>query len=448
MRPGGRKVPSIVVIQERHVRHGENFKIFKVSCKSRREYISKFMSSRRVTYRCKSRKVRMGCMLKETTYKGSPLAISRLLLLEGLDKVFPTFEDLKSTNDNAKSSPSLSFFNLSDKRSDLGGSSAQLHYSLKGLVGPPPSSAQQMLDLTIEKKCSPESLPDFNLIFGSDTNDAEDFDSDDDDHEKMAVEVVIDSAPASSQQTDFTEEIHDHHNSSNIIVSLARMEKDLKQIVNAFEASRSRILPDLPNDEQLVDMAPNGHMPKNQDPKPSLSVPPIPLAMKRSLAGQQSLRCFGDILQPSIPPIQPGNNPSMNRPHLQAPSGSSPHIFNINRNLGGGGGQLPFRNLSSSRALCGIVEPSGSIPFFRVPGGCFMVIHATNQTTPFLHATFVTGCTNSLQFQQTQLPVYGSHQVVAIHLGPYRLNKEEIHGVFAFACGTKVYAPCTAGRYK
>lgn len=150
---------------------------------------------------------------EETTYKGSPLAISRLLILQGLDAPFPTFEELNRMDtiqmkqiqrDNTKTTSSLSYFNLSDKRPELGHSSHQvpplkLHYSLRGLVGAPPSSNSQMLDLTIEKKCSPESLSDFSLIFGSDTNDTEDFDSDDD-QEKASVEVVFDSTPSSNQQ--------------------------------------------------------------------------------------------------------------------------------------------------------------------------------------------------------------------------------------------------------
>ncbi|XP_045479072.1 uncharacterized protein LOC123684023 [Harmonia axyridis] len=409
MKPVGKKVPSVVVIQERHVRHGENFKLFKVSCRRRREYITKFMSTRRVTYRCKSRKVKIGCGVKETFYKGSPIAISRLLHLQGLDDRFPTFEELNTLNGK----------------------------QTQGLMGP-----TAKMDLTIEKKCTSDSLSDFQLIFGSDTNEGEDFESDDE--EQTTVEVVFDSAAPSNSKAEDDAEPPDNN---KMIVSLARMEKGIKQIINAFEASQNKMPSDIFNEDRPIGAAPTPRLLRNPcDPKPSLYVPTIPLSSRKTQGGgSRSARAFEDILQSTTSSTVNGRHsqPTNLQIHIPPTPPGNQYVLNSG-SLGGGGNQLPFRNVSASRTLCGLMEPSGSIPFFRVPGGCFMVIHATNQTTPFLHATFVTGCSNALQFQQIQLPVYNSHQIVAIHLGPYRLCRDEINGVFAFACGTKIYSPCNA----
>ncbi|KAK9870293.1 hypothetical protein WA026_006380 [Henosepilachna vigintioctopunctata] len=240
------RLPSVVVIQERHIKYGERFKIVKVNNRRRREYVSKFLSAKKFTFRFKSKQVVIGRKTKELRYKGSPLAISRLLLLDGFKDPFPHFgqnsktcESIGSEKREADSAtsptalnPPLSFFNLSDRRPTTTTSKRDSAEISVGSASTPNIAICPQVDLS----CLPQRLSDFHLLFGSDTADS---DEDSDAGEDELIMVEVDDTILSSQNNTDKKQQNAMNN------TIKKIEKDVKHIAaslrDAMEAAAQKL---------------------------------------------------------------------------------------------------------------------------------------------------------------------------------------------------------------
>ncbi|KAL3267262.1 hypothetical protein HHI36_011395 [Cryptolaemus montrouzieri] len=371
-------IPSVVIIQERHMKHGENFIVFKVNNRNRREYITKFMSFRRMTYHYKTKSVVIGRRKKELRYKGSPFSISRLLLLDGLGDPFPTIsgsagEVIRGGTGNKN--PSVSFFNLSDiknpttprkvptgfsvgtasKQSDrssygnrdginsvVTGFSAETSKENNAQAKSNPSNSRLsnlLTDHEIDVTSSFQTLVDFNFLFGSDALDFKDFrDSDRDCSMQSMIEDRDDILMEKNEL------ICSKENQQELKESIKKIEKDVKHIANNIESAFVAA-------SQKIQIA-----------NPQQNMPFVP-----GIATGQQVTNFGLTMPPSAPRTNHGDVMHSRTYHLPLPRNAEIH-----------NGLLD----------CICIRPSGSVPFFRVAGGCVMVIRATNQTTPTMYGTF------------------------------------------------------------